>query len=54
MVQLAIEGNPYFLLSRVDLDRGTSYTADSMERLRQEWGGPDQVAMWFIIGTTPF
>jgi nicotinate-nucleotide adenylyltransferase len=52
MVQLAIEGNPYFLLSRVDLDRtGPSYTADSVERLRQEWGGPDQVAMWFITGT---
>ena len=52
MVQLAIEGNPYFVLSRVDLDRtGPSYTADSMERLRQEWGGPDRVAMWFITGT---
>src|SRR5689334_14844252 len=36
MVQLAIEGNPYFVLSRVDLDRtGPSYTADSMERLRE-------------------
>ncbi|MEP6776054.1 MAG: nicotinate-nucleotide adenylyltransferase [Chloroflexota bacterium] len=52
MVQLAIEGDPYFVLSRVDLDRaGPSYTADSMERLREEWGGPDQVAMWFITGT---
>ena len=52
MVQLAIEGNPYFILSRVDLDRtGPSYTADSMERLREEWGGPDRVAMWFITGT---
>ena len=52
MVQLAIDGNPYFLLSRVDLDRtGPSYTADSVERLRGEWGGPDRVAMWFITGT---
>ena len=52
MVQLAIAGNPYFALSTVDLDRtGPSYTADSMERLREEWGGPQQVAMWFIIGT---
>jgi nicotinate-nucleotide adenylyltransferase len=52
MVELAIAGNPYFALSRVDLDRdGISYTADSIERLRREWGGPDEVAMWFIIGS---
>jgi nicotinate-nucleotide adenylyltransferase len=52
MVELAIEGNPYFALSRVDLDRaGLSYTVDSIEKLREEWGGPDEVAMWFIIGS---
>ena len=52
MVELAIAGNPSFSLSRVDVDRpGPSYTVDSMEQLRQEWGGPEETAMWFIIGS---
>lgn len=52
MIRLAIEGNPGFGLSRVDVDRvGLSYTADSMAQLRQEWGGPEQTRMWFIIGS---
>jgi nicotinate-nucleotide adenylyltransferase len=52
MVEMAIAGNPAFRLSRVDVDRpGPSYTADSMERLREEWGGPDEAAMWFIVGS---
>lgn len=52
MVRLAIEGNPGFALSRVDVDReGPSYTADSVEQLRREWGGPDKVQSWFIIGS---
>ncbi len=52
MIGLAIEGNPRFRLSRVDVDRvGPSYTADSMEQLRREWGSAGEVAMWFIIGS---
>jgi nicotinate-nucleotide adenylyltransferase len=52
MVELAIAGNPAFQVSRVDVDRpGPSYTADSMERLREEWGGPEETAMWFIVGS---
>jgi len=52
MLKLAIEDNPYFGLSRVDVDRpGPSYTADSLAQLREEWGGPDETAIWFIIGS---
>jgi nicotinate-nucleotide adenylyltransferase len=52
MVELAIRDNPAFSLSRVDVDRpGPSYTADSLEQLRKEWGGPEETAMWFIIGS---
>src|SRR5690349_11651360 len=52
MVELAIAGNRAFQVSRVDVDRpGPSYTADSMERLREEWGGPEETAMWFVVGS---
>ena len=52
MLKLAIEGNPSFVLSTVDVDRpGPSYTADSLEQLREEWGGLDKTAIWFIIGS---
>jgi nicotinate-nucleotide adenylyltransferase len=52
MTELAIAGNPAFALSRVDVDRdGPSYTADSLERLRQQYGGPRQTAMWFVVGS---
>ena len=48
MVELAIEGNPYFSLSRVDVDRpGPSYTVDMLRLLRQEY---PQAAFWFILG----
>ncbi len=51
MVELAIEGNPYFALSRVDVDRpGPSYTVDTLRQLRQELGDAEKVAIWFIIG----
>ncbi|MDQ6693363.1 MAG: nicotinate-nucleotide adenylyltransferase [Chloroflexota bacterium] len=51
MVELAIEGNPSFRLSRVDVDRpGPSYTYDTLAALRREWGGPEAVSMWFIMG----
>jgi nicotinate-nucleotide adenylyltransferase len=52
MIQLAIEGNPAFALSRVDIDRaGPSYTADSLEQLRKEWGRHEETAIWFIVGS---
>ena len=52
MTELAIAGNPAFALSRVDVDRhGPSYTADSLEHLRKEYGGLDRAAMWFVIGS---
>lgn len=49
MVQLAIEANPLFTLSRVDLDRpGPSYTVETLRLLRQEWG--ERVRLYFVIG----
>ncbi len=52
MVEMAIKDNPAFALSRLDIDRpGPSYTADSLDQLRKEWGGPEETAMWFIIGS---
>lgn len=49
MLMQAIEGNPQFGLSRVDVDRiGISYTADSLVQLRRELGDVD---LWFIIGS---
>ena len=39
MMELAIGGEPRFAVSTVDLDRaGPSYTADTLRRLRAEWG----------------
>ena len=52
MVELAIRGNPAFALSRIDIDRpGPSYTADSLEELRREWGSRQEMATWFILGS---
>jgi nicotinate-nucleotide adenylyltransferase len=51
MVELAIEGNPHFALSRVDVDRpGPSYTVDTLRQLREQLGEAEKVAIWFIIG----
>ena len=49
MVELAIASNPYFALSRVDVDRpAPSYTVETLELLRAEWGpGP---RFFFIEG----
>jgi nicotinate-nucleotide adenylyltransferase len=30
---------------------GPSYTADSLDHLRREYGGPERAAMWFVIGS---
>ncbi len=49
MVQRAIEGNPAFVASRVDLEReAPSYTVDTLRLLRAEWGS--QHRYWFIMG----
>ena len=51
MVKLAIASNPYFTVSRVDIDRfGPCYTVDTIELLRDEWGSPD-VELYFIMGS---
>ena len=50
MVKLAIASNPYFTVSRVDIDRfGPCYTVDTIELLRDEWGG--DVELYFIMGS---
>jgi nicotinate-nucleotide adenylyltransferase len=49
MVQRAIQGNPAFAISRVDLEReAPSYTVDTLHLLRQQWG--IQHRYWFIMG----
>jgi nicotinate-nucleotide adenylyltransferase len=51
MVSLAIADNPYFALSRVEVERpGPSYTVDTLLRLREELGQRDKTEMWFVIG----
>lgn len=50
MLELATHDNPYFDISRVDVDReGPSYTVDTVRHLREAWGG-EGLQMWFIIG----
>ncbi len=54
MLELALEGNPNFAISRVDVDRkGPSYTVDTVRQLRQGWGG-QELQMWFIVGADAF
>jgi nicotinate-nucleotide adenylyltransferase len=50
MVRLAIADNPSFVLSRVDVDRfGPSYTVDTVELLRDEYG--PEAEFYFIMGS---
>jgi nicotinate-nucleotide adenylyltransferase len=50
MVRLAIADNPRFFLSRVDVDRfGPSYTVDTLELLRDEYGS--DADLHFIMGS---
>lgn len=52
MVERAIEGNPHFELSTMELDRkGTTYTADTLRILNNEH--PD-TEYYFIIGADSF
>jgi len=49
MIELAIAGNPFFALSRVDLDRpGPSYTVDTLRLLKTQLG--DEAGIFFILG----
>ncbi len=49
MLELAIASNPYFSISRIEVERaGPSYTVDTLRQLRREWG--TAVAMHFVIG----
>lgn len=49
MVQLAIDGNPYFTCSTIDMERvGPSYTVDLLELIRKRWG-PDK-DIFFLMG----
>jgi nicotinate-nucleotide adenylyltransferase len=49
MLELAIESNPHFTISRVDLDReGPSYTVETLRLLREQWGA--QTVIYFVMG----
>lgn len=49
MTVLATLSNPYFDVSRVDIDReGISYTVDSLRILREQYGGDSE--LYFITG----
>ena len=53
MTCLAIEGNPYFEASSVELDRaGTSYTVDTVSHFRNLYGSKS--ALYFIVGIDAF
>ena len=50
MVELAVASNPHFVVSGVDIDRlGPSYTVDTVELLRSEWG--PGVEIYFVMGS---
>ncbi len=49
MVELAISDNPYFQVSRVEIDSGeTSYTLHTLERMKQLYG--EDSKLYFITG----
>ena len=49
MIELAIAGNPHFVLSLIEADRpGPSYTVDTLRDLQAELG--QDVELYFIIG----
>lgn len=53
MVRKAVEDNPFFRVSTVDLERsGPSYTVDTLRELQEEYG-PD-ARLFFILGTDAF
>ena len=49
MLELALASNPYFFCSRIEVERnGPSYTADTLQTLREQWGPDTDID--FIIG----
>ena len=49
MVRMAVEGNPYFSYSRLEVERQeNSYTADTLERMRRTL--PEGAELLFILG----
>jgi nicotinate-nucleotide adenylyltransferase len=49
MVRLAVDDNPHFAVSTLEIDRqGPSYTADTMAELREQFGR--QTEIFFIMG----
>ena len=49
MVRLAVASNPYFRISSIEVDRpGLTYTIDTLEALRKEWG--EEAEVHFILG----
>lgn len=50
MVRLAIQGNPQFVLSYIDVDRdGPTYSVDSIRLLRDGWH--ESTEIYFLMGT---
>ncbi len=53
MVRKAITGNPYFSVSRMELDReGISYTIRTLNECKLKFG--DETELYFIMGTDAF
>ena len=53
MLEKAIAGNPYFSVSRIELDSPEiSYTIKTLRHLREEYG--PKAELYFIIGTDAF
>ena len=53
MVRLAVEDNPFFRVSTIELERlGPSYTVDTLRELQEEYG--PEARLFFILGTDAF
>ncbi len=49
MVKLAVQGNPHFDVSSIEVDRpGPSYTVDTLAQLRAQMAADDEI--WLILG----
>lgn len=49
MVQKAVKSNPYFIDSRIEVDRGGyTYTVDTLKKLREIYG--NSASLYYIIG----
>ena len=49
MVEKAVESNPYFKASRIEIDReGYTYTVDTLKNLREIYG--NNTSLYYIIG----